>query len=213
MNPWSWVLPILIVLILVPIYFFGWVVILYVIGIVLLIAGGTTIYDMFTGNDVVNDYHKDSPYRHKSDNVVMYEYYKGYPYCHKSEMRSTRIWATVGNMPFYGLSIFGMIVSGLNLFHEITTGSLVAFVLSSACSIIFVIMVFQTFIGSAKARIVLYFTEYLPREVSSPKIKAPWAYMYGWELAKNLEALDSYLKRKKSALYLILAFMMTIWTE
>jgi len=197
MNPWSWVLPILIVLILVLIYLLGWVVILYVIAIVLLIGAGTTIYDMFTGNDVMNDDYKDYPYRHKSDNVFLYEYYKGYPYCHKSEMRSTRIWAIVGNMPFYGLSIFGMIVSGLNLFHEITTGSLVAFVLSSACSIIFVIMLFQNFIGAAKARIVLYFTEHLPREGSSPKTKAPWAYTYGWELAKNLEALDSYLKRKK----------------
>jgi len=197
MNPWSWVLPILIVLILVLIYLFGWVVILYVIALVLLIAGGTTIYDMFTPNDVMNGDCNDYPYSHKSDKVVMYEYYKGYPYCHKSEMRSARIWATVGNMPFYGLSIFGMIVSGLNLFHEITTGSLVAFVLLSACSIKFIIDLFQEFIGCAKARIVLYFTEHLPREGNSPKIKAPWAYLYGWELAKNLEALDSYLKRKK----------------
>ncbi len=98
MNPWSWVLPILIVLILALIYLFGWVVILYVIAIVLLIAGGTTIYDMFTPNVVMNDYYKDYPYRHKSDNGVMYEYYKGYPYCHKSELRSTRIWAIVGSM-------------------------------------------------------------------------------------------------------------------
>ncbi len=197
MNPWSWVLPILIVLILVLIYLLGWVVILYVIAIVLLIAGGTAIYDLFTPNSVLDGDHKDYPYRHKSDNVVMYGYYKGYPSCHKSEMRSARIWATVGNMPFYGLSVFGMIVSGLNLYHEITTWSLVAFVISSAFSIMFIIMLFQTFIGAAKAKIVLYFTEHLPREGDSPNLKTPWAYAYGFELAKNLEALDSYLKRKK----------------
>ncbi len=28
-------------------------------------------------------------------------------------------------------------------------------------------------------------------------METPWAYAYGCELAKNLEALDSYLKRKK----------------
>ena len=191
MNPWSWVLPILIVLILVLIYLFGWVVILYVIAIVLLIFAGTAIYDLFTPNSVLDGDYQDYPYRHKSDNVVMYEYYQGYPYCHKSEMRSARIWATVGLMPFYGLSIFGMIVSGLNLFHEIATGSLVAFVLLSACSIKFIIDLFQDFIGAAKARIVLYFTEHLPGD------KTPSAYWSGWELAKNLEALDSFLKRKK----------------
>jgi hypothetical protein len=111
-------------------------------------------------------------------------------------------------MPFYGLSIFGLIFHSLYFFSEMNVWNFIAIIILGTSSIYFIRSLVLSIIDSTEGRIVLYFKDYLPKADDGE-----WAYPYGNELAKNLKKLIYSSKVKKRFYYLILDFMMTIGTD
>ncbi|GEM_PF-6679210 len=121
----------------------------------------------------------------------MKKYYNNYPYCHKSEMRKNIIYSAIFYMPFYGLSVFGLIFHFLSFLSERNIWNLAGILILGTSSVYFIRSFVMSLVDSTKGRIVLYFDNYRPKENDGE-----WAYLYGSELAKNLKFIDSYLKNK-----------------